>query len=709
MNAHHTQFFIKDLKNLKPGKNLYINFLFAFIIIIFFCITIIIYKQIDRMHSAQHWEMHTYEVIKANNKLLLDLYVMESSVRAYALSGESYYISNFGEKIKTILNDFENVKSLTIDNDIQQKALNSLRPLIDKRIMILKDTLDYVAHNKFDAIKIRNIIQNGQGLTDEIREISNAIYLTESELLKERETRTIGNFNNVIRITSIASILDIIFLIILFIVISQLLKNLGKARSESKKSESLLLSIFSGTHEFIAALDLNFRFISFNRSFEREFKEAFGKRVFIGMSLKDALAHLPNEQKKAIDIWNRALSGEEFTVTEQFGSNEKSQKTYEISYSSIYDENNQLIGASHIVRDVTARIINEKKLRLSKMKLEKHSKEMSLINAMNNVLGNSSSLNETLRMVIIYLKKLLPFSAGIIYLMNPSKNYLASAIEWSDPINDEKIFPPHDCWALKKGKVYTKTCDEADLPCDHIKIENNNIEYCCVPLLAQNDIVGILYIELSSTEISQEKKEHMLKRNLLLITNLSGQIALAISNIKLKEFLKKRSTRDPLTDLYNRSYLSDTLERDLQRAKRDKKSIAVIMMDLDHFKNVNDSYGHDEGDIILKRISKLLLEQCRGGDIVCRYGGEEFMLVLYDIDVQSAYQKLDKIRIEIANMQFKAAETIYSITASFGIVGFPEHFSNDAEKLIKAADTALYQSKKQGRNRITIYSPDQSP
>lgn len=348
--------------------------------------------------------------------------------------------------------------------------------------------------------------------------------------------------------------------------------------------------------------------------------------------------------------------------------------------------------------------ISKNKIEASFIALDNQVNTMSIINEMNNILVGSASIKETLEIISLYLKKLLPFTAGIVYIMKSSANYLEATIEWNSPKLQEKIFSPNQCWSLRQGQIHTYYNDEAEMLCEHNSHTPELPSYMCVPMLAQNEIIGVLYLEiLQAPGAAQSEIKKLVQQIQLLIPNLAGQIALSISNIKLHEILKTRSTRDPLTSLYNRAYLSETLERDIQRAKRNNISIAVAMMDLDHFKNANDTYGHEAGDTILKKVSTLLIENIRDSDIICRYGGEEILIVLYDSNLKDAESRIDQMRNAISQLSFNFSGVLYSPTASFGIAMYPEHVAEDPDKLIKAADSAMYQSKHNGRNMVTIY------
>jgi diguanylate cyclase (GGDEF)-like protein len=168
--------------------------------------------------------------------------------------------------------------------------------------------------------------------------------------------------------------------------------------------------------------------------------------------------------------------------------------------------------------------------------------------------------------------------------------------------------------------------------------------------------------------------------------------------------LAEQAIRDPMTGLYNRRFLREFLWRELIRAKRAGVGLAVIMMDLDHFKRVNDSFGHDAGDLVLTEVAKMLKKSIRGSDIVCRFGGEEFVLVLTDATRASALRRCEEIRAAIGRLQpAHHGKPLGSPTASFGVALFPDH-ADDLDGLINASDAALYEAKFAGRNSIVTSS-----
>lgn len=170
----------------------------------------------------------------------------------------------------------------------------------------------------------------------------------------------------------------------------------------------------------------------------------------------------------------------------------------------------------------------------------------------------------------------------------------------------------------------------------------------------------------------------------------------------LQSELKEQAIRDALTNLFNRRYLDETLDRELARATREGYPLCIVMMDIDHFKDVNDVYGHEAGDIVLKKLSVMLTEQSRLGDFVCRYGGEEFVLVMPNISIEVAKGRANSLLKAIAALFVPFGHFKLTITVSMGISWFPAHGEAGGE-LIRAADKALYMAKNQGRNQAVVY------
>jgi diguanylate cyclase (GGDEF)-like protein len=216
----------------------------------------------------------------------------------------------------------------------------------------------------------------------------------------------------------------------------------------------------------------------------------------------------------------------------------------------------------------------------------------------------------------------------------------------------------------------------------------------------QGERIGVL--RLSSDQITQAQQRERWER---LSAMVAEHFALALTNLQLRARLHEQSIRDPLTGLYNRRYLDETMGREIRKATRHQRPVGVIMLDLDYFKQFNDTYGHDGGDTLLRAVGTFLQQHIRGEDIVCRYGGEEFTLILPEATLESTTRRAHEICTGIRRLSIHHnGRALRSITASLGVAAFPEH-GPDADSLMKAADNALYQAKAGGRNQIIIAGP----
>lgn len=173
--------------------------------------------------------------------------------------------------------------------------------------------------------------------------------------------------------------------------------------------------------------------------------------------------------------------------------------------------------------------------------------------------------------------------------------------------------------------------------------------------------------------------------------------------VEEKSALQELATRDPLTGIYNRRFLDAALSREFARAEREGKPLAIIMLDLDHFKMVNDEYGHSAGDEVLKALAEILKKGARESDLICRYGGEEFMAVMPNMSAEQALERVELWRRQLEDTTVVVDDFSIRITFSAGIAVFPEH-GEQSEQLLARADEMLYKSKQDGRNRISVYT-----
>lgn len=305
------------------------------------------------------------------------------------------------------------------------------------------------------------------------------------------------------------------------------------------------------------------------------------------------------------------------------------------------------------------------------------------------------------RVLPIFLSKLLPDTSGAVYLYRNSRDVLELKASWGIATDAPPTVAPDECWALRLGKAHVAT-PEHDLCCDHGRIGLvKYVTQTCVPMISQGDVIGVLVIAGDRCKDNRLDDTH--------ITTLAEQLSLAVSNVSLRDTLRHQSTVDPLTGLYNRRFFDESLKREMARAQRSRSACAVVTVDLDHFKRVNDTYGHDGGDLVLQAASRAMLQRVRASDVVCRYGGEELVLMLPDCGAEEAAKCAEAIRISLMGIVIQhAGQTIAGISASFGVAQWPGH-GHGEQDLLQAADRALYAAKKSGRNKVLIAGTESIP
>ena len=207
--------------------------------------------------------------------------------------------------------------------------------------------------------------------------------------------------------------------------------------------------------------------------------------------------------------------------------------------------------------------------------------------------------------------------------------------------------------------------------------------------------------------LGRKGKHHLRQQQLAL--SVGETIKLSLSNLTLREELRQQALHDPLTGLFNRRYLDETLPRELYQAQRRKTPLSIVMLDIDDFKQCNDTFGHGTGDTVLSKVGLTLQENLRKSDISCRYGGDEFVLVLPDSSVADTQARLEQIRTSLKGLKIRSGgKALGTINMSAGIAQTPEH-GTTASELLRAADEAMYSAKQAGGDQIAIYPTARTP
>jgi diguanylate cyclase (GGDEF)-like protein len=337
-------------------------------------------------------------------------------------------------------------------------------------------------------------------------------------------------------------------------------------------------------------------------------------------------------------------------------------------------------------------------LRDSLNETQAYTREIEAINDLVKLLQSCLTMEEAHKLAARVLQRF--FAAGSVLLLNSSRNLLDVAFTWGYGESKAGPFPPESCWALRGGERHLVQPRGLNLLCAHTA---DSLEVChlCLPMIAQGDSLGVLSID-DSDLCECAAGARAVQRKLRLAETLSEQIALAFANLQLRDTLKYQSLRDALTGLFNRRHMEESLERELLRAARGQTPVTVMMIDIDHFKRFNDVYGHEAGDFLLRELGALLQSLVRGGDITCRYGGEEFLMIMAETSVEAGSQRAENIRQQVTGLQVRyRGETLRKVTVSIGVAGFPAN-GDSATALMNAADEALYRAKHEGRDRVVL-------
>jgi diguanylate cyclase (GGDEF)-like protein/PAS domain S-box-containing protein len=325
--------------------------------------------------------------------------------------------------------------------------------------------------------------------------------------------------------------------------------------------------------------------------------------------------------------------------------------------------------------------------------LEERRREIALLGEMGDLLRACRSVEEAYGVIEPMARQLFPDESGAISVIGTGGGLVDTVASWG-PSHSSTIFSIDDCWALRRGRPHTVDHGERGLVCKHAG-ELGTSASICVPLLAQGELLGLLHLKLGAHGRSLETRFRF-------VMTVAEHVSLAIANLKLRETLRSQSIRDPLTGLFNRRYMEESLDREMRRAARGGHPIGIIMLDLDDFKGFNDAHGHDAGDALLRLVGTTLQRAVRAEDIACRYGGEEFALILPEAPLGEAVSRAEAIRESVRALAIEhRRQQVTGVTISAGVAVFPEH-GPAGHTVLRAADAALYQAKSAGRDAVYV-------
>jgi diguanylate cyclase (GGDEF)-like protein len=287
---------------------------------------------------------------------------------------------------------------------------------------------------------------------------------------------------------------------------------------------------------------------------------------------------------------------------------------------------------------------------------------------------------------------------GSIAIINNSRQMIEAVSSWNTAGFESaamlEVFAPDACCGLRAGHMRWRKPGVSEVQCTHFGSTPSET-YLCKPLAAQGETLGVMCMECMTAEgVAHAEANIPLLRSILELASMS------IASLQLRSKLQNQSIRDSLTSLFNRHFMEVALDREIHRAKRQHSQLAVLMLDIDHFKQFNDTFGHTAGDAVLREVAETFRKAARAEDIICRYGGEEFVMILPEIGTKAAYERAELVRELVTQIRLRHIdETLREITISIGIAMYPED-GETIDQLIRTADQRLYAAKRQGRNRV---------
>ncbi|MDI9611646.1 MAG: diguanylate cyclase [Acidobacteriota bacterium] len=466
---------------------------------------------------------------------------------------------------------------------------------------------------------------------------------------------------------------------------------------EKKEREGLYREMFENASDIIYTHDFEGRIRSINRAIERI--AGYTRPEALEMNISDLLT--PEFAHLVETLTDPQVAGEiPLNYELEISAKDGGRIILEVSTRPLFREG-KAVAVQGIARDVTARKRAEAQLHEANQKLEawvgeleQRTREMAMLNEMGDILRACLTTEEAYGAIVRVAQQIFPAKVGALYIISPARDSVEAKAVWGDPSLAESSFPPAECWALRRGRTHWVEHAGSGLVCRHVH-HPAPAGYMCIPMMAQSEALGMLHLMHPDSMKMTESRQR-------LAVTMSEHIAMALSNLRLHETLRSQSIRDPLTGLFNRRFMEESLELEMRRAARNQRPLGMIMMDLDHFKYFNDTFGHEAGDLLLKELGKLLRSNIRGEDIACRYGGEEFTLILPEGNSAVTRQRAEffKEAIQRLDVHYRGIP-LGRVTASMGVAVFPDH-GRTAQELVEAADKALYHSKNAGRDRVTL-------
>ncbi len=394
-----------------------------------------------------------------------------------------------------------------------------------------------------------------------------------------------------------------------------------------------------------------------------------------------------------LDIRNYTRSGQPFWA--------------DLKVTPVYDTTGKHTHFIATMRDITDRKTLEDQNEEMRHAEALRQAERHLLALTSEWLYSARSFEELLMVIQRAMHTLIPEADGALYVFDKSRKMLDLTTSWGSMPEFEPQITPDDCWALRRGRAYAYGQKPIQFACDHV--QKPGAPYFCLPIIAHGETIGLMHIVFEGYEESgpmRHLREEVFRNRWDVSLICAEQISLAVANVRLRQELQEKSWRDPLTGLRNRRWFMEHAQREITLAARNSQALALISVDVDHFKQFNDQYGHEAGDEVLSEVGRVM-ERVSGPDVVaCRIGGEEFVFLCVNSDAERARAQAEHLRTEISEARLVVrGQTLPGITISAGL-GLLGRDGATLQEVMHAADKALYHAKASGRDRVVTEAPE---
>lgn len=465
-----------------------------------------------------------------------------------------------------------------------------------------------------------------------------------------------------------------------------------KGRVEARQAELKRLSLVAAhAKDLIVITDQSYRIVWANEAYRRH--NGFDLELdLVNRSNRDILIGAQTDPEQ-LAIVDEAVRDRQTVTVDLFCYRRHGEPYWmEQEIIPVFDENGAHTNFIVVGRDISERKNAESQAdEAAQFEVEKQA-EWRILSEFNEWLQSSDSLEEVFTVVSSFLSRLLQGSAGAVYTFSDDRDKLQKACQWGDADLTED-FAPSDCWALRRGRPFLYGQNIVDIPCRHLNeefLQYRDFRNICVPIIAHGDTVGLLSVTVQLGALEETRK---------LAVYCAEHISLSLANVRLREQLRDQSIKDALTGLHNRRFFQENASKELGRCIAQGKPISLVSFDVDHFKKFNDTYGHDAGDRVLRTLADVMRAYFRKADTPCRVGGEEFIVMLSDVDHDSALKRAEGLRAAVEAQELSYNGVKLHVTISIGVATCPDHGAT-LEELTHAADLSLYVAKNDGRNCV---------